>query len=120
MDSPALITEYGKRVLGDLLRSSREAAGWSLEDLSVEIRNASGRKLSRTAVSNLERGYSTPAWDTLSILAAVGYVKDSTGRKLTAHDMFDIACEAIAYHHGQVAIIPRGAEVMGSEYKADA
>lgn len=119
MDSPALITEYGKRVLGDLLRSSREAAGWSLEDLSVEIRNASGRKLSRTAVSNLERGYSTPAWDTLSILAAVGYVKDSTGRKLTAHDMFDIACEATAYHRGQVAIIPRGAE-LGGDYKADA
>jgi len=114
MNSPSFITEYGKRALGELVRSSREQIGWTLDDLVVELRKATGQKLSKTAISNLERGYSTPAWDTLAMLAAVGYIKDpATRTPLTPHDLFDIACEATIYKADKAVIIPRGAELKG-------
>lgn len=110
---PLLITEYGKRALGDMARSSRQAMNWSLDDLVLEIRVKTGERLSKTAINYLERGYSAPAWDTLAILAATEYIK-ADGRLLSAHDLFDVACEAATYDSSHVAVIPKGAEIKRS------
>jgi len=94
MRKPSLITEAGRRALGDLIKQCREAQGWSLEDLSVELRIRTGEKLARSTLNNMERAVNMPAWDTLAILAAVGYIKDpGSGRLLTVHDLFDICTE---------------------------
>lgn len=96
MKGPHLITEYGKRLLGAILKECRDSQGWSLDDLVARIKEVTGHKLSKTTLNNLERGYTTPTWDTLALLSEVGYVfADPASRKkpLTAHDMFDIASE---------------------------
>lgn len=96
MNTPPLITEYGKRLLGKVIKDCREQKGWSLDEVVAQIRLKTGHKLSKTTLNNLERGYTTPSWDTLALLAEVGFIYvNLKGKKqmLSAHDMFDIASE---------------------------
>lgn len=93
MPNTPLISPYGKQLLGQLLRKCREAKGWSLDDLAIEVRAKTQQKLSRSAINNLELGYSTPTWDTLATLANVDYLFSDDGKELDGHDLFDVACE---------------------------
>jgi transcriptional regulator with XRE-family HTH domain len=89
-----LMTERGKKDLGELLKLSREALGMSLDDLMIHIANATGHRLSKSAISDLENGKTDPRWNTLAIIAAAKHALDPvTGRPLSPPDMFNIACE---------------------------
>lgn len=92
-----VITEKGKKSLGQVLKYFREAQDWSLDDLFIEIHRVTGYTISRSAISQLERGLTDPKWNTLAILAATGYmIHPATGQPLTTTDLFAIACETIA------------------------
>jgi transcriptional regulator with XRE-family HTH domain len=118
MNKPPLVTEAGRKALGELLKQSREAMSWSLDDLAVELRIRTGEKLSKSTLNNMERGINTPAWDTLAILAAVGYVKNpNTGALLTAHEMFDICTETFGSKKARRSAfkeVPRAASPEGN------
>lgn len=91
-----LTTEQGKKRLGQLLRASRDGKGWSLDDLIKQVEVGTGQAIGKSTISSLERGNSTPNWDTLALLAAVEYVLfPATNTPLSAHDMFDVACEVV-------------------------
>lgn len=120
MSGPPLITEYGKRLLGEVLKESREREGWSLDDLVYEIKSRTGCKLSKSALHNLERGYSSPTWDTLAILSDVGYVQIN-GAAIDAHVMLDIASERYNFPGQQTRIqkIRRGLQPRAAEKGSD-
>lgn len=93
-----LVTESGLRNLGRLLRASRERAGWSMEDLTFEVRSRTGLKVSKATLSNLERGINKPDWNTLALLVAVGYVRVSADAPLlSVYEVFAVACEDEAF-----------------------
>jgi len=89
-----ITTEKGKKSLGRVLKHFREANGWSIDRLIAEIDDATGYSMSKSAISELERGNTDPKWNTLAIIAGTGYIKDPvTGNPLTTSDLFKIACE---------------------------
>jgi transcriptional regulator with XRE-family HTH domain len=91
-----LITDTGKQRLGALLKACREQRDWSIDDVIREIHAATGYKPAKSTISNLERGHSTPTWDTLALIAAIRYVYlPGVNFPLTAHAMLDIASETI-------------------------
>lgn len=91
-----VITEKGRKSLGQVLKHFREAKGWSMDDLFSEIHRVTGFTVSRSAISEIERGNTEPKWNTLAILAATGYMKNpATGKALTTTDLFAIACETL-------------------------
>lgn len=97
MSGPAihLITDKGKKKLGNLLRGCRENLGLSMDDLMVLIATNTGYTLSKSAISDLENGKTDPKWNTLAIVSAAGYVQNpSTGKPFTPSEMFQIACES--------------------------
>lgn len=91
-----LITDKGRKYLGQVLKHFREAQGWSLDDLFIKIHMVTGYTISRSAISQLERGLTDPKWNTLAILAATGYmIHPATLKPLTTTDLFAIACETL-------------------------
>lgn len=89
-----LITERGKKTLGSLLKYFRDEKGWSLDELINEIEEKTGHRLSKSTISQLERGHSDPRWDTLAILSATGYLKNPrSGEVFKPAELFEIACE---------------------------
>ncbi|MFP4336989.1 MAG: helix-turn-helix domain-containing protein [Halothece sp.] len=96
--SVALTTEKGKKTLGLLLKYFREQQGWSLDELAEQIEVKTGYKLSKSTISQLERGNNEPKWNTLAILAATGYlVNPSSGQPLKTAELFEIACESLSF-----------------------
>jgi hypothetical protein len=79
------ITEKGLKDLGKLIRDKRGHK--SLDDFIYEIRVITGEKLSKSALSYLERGVTEPRFSTLSILSA------SVLQEYSVYDLFAIACE---------------------------
>ena len=115
-DYAPLFTENGRRVLGQLIRSCREQKGWSLDDLVFQIRVATGHKISKTTISNLERGSSSPSWDTLALLASAEYIHlYSSAELIDAHAMIDIACEAVDPTTGKTKRIGKASVLNASE-----
>ncbi|WP_019500866.1 helix-turn-helix domain-containing protein [Pseudanabaena sp. PCC 6802] len=93
MNAPVITTE-GKRLLGKLLKESREGLGLSLDNLVLLIEKQTGRTLSKSTISGLERGNAKPEWDTLSILASARYIKKETGSPYATAELFEIACQS--------------------------
>lgn len=96
MSTPCLITGQGKRALGEILKKARERLGYSLDDLVDYILKKTGQTISKSSLSEIERGTVDPKWNTLSILAASGYL-DEAGEHYTVTELFEIACEKISY-----------------------
>jgi len=95
-----LTSEKGKKTLGHVLKRFREINGWSMDDLVEQIRQETGQSLSKSSISELERGNTEPKWNTLAILAATGYMKNPvTGRRLKTNELFEIACETFEPIH---------------------
>jgi transcriptional regulator with XRE-family HTH domain len=90
------ITEKGKKSLGTTLKYFREQKDWSMEDLITEVSNATGYKVSKSTISQLERGNADPKWNTLAVLAAAEFITDKKGTPLTTNELFAIACEEIS------------------------
>lgn len=92
----ALVTDNGKRILGSYLKRCRELRGWSLDQLIKRVEEVTGHRLGKSTISSLERGHTQPTWDTLSLLADVGYARLPNGHPLSVYQMFDIACELLS------------------------
>lgn len=91
-----LLTEQGKKNLGELLKYCRIRKKWSLDEMRQEIELLTGHPVSKSALSFLERGLTDPKWNTLSILASSGiYINPQTGRAFTPTELFEVACEMI-------------------------
>lgn len=91
-----LITDKGRKSLGQVLKHFRTAKRWSMDDLLIEINRVTGFTVSRATISELERGNNEPKWNTLAILAATGYmIHSATGKPLTTTELFAIACETL-------------------------
>ncbi len=96
-ETVCLITDKGRKCLGQVLKHFRAARGWSMDDLFMEINRVTGCTVSKATISELERGNTEPKWNTLAILAATGYMTHpATGKPLTTTDLFAIACETLA------------------------
>jgi transcriptional regulator with XRE-family HTH domain len=89
------ITENGKKALGTVLKYFREKKGWSMDDLIIEVNKVTGYKVSKSTISQLERGNADPKWNTLAVLAAAEFITDKEGHFLNTNDLFAIACEEI-------------------------
>lgn len=92
MSTLCVITDQGKKSLGRLLRESRIELGLSLDELVEYIRDHTGQTLSKSSLSELERGNVDPKWNTLSTLAASGYLLNGD-KPYTTTELFEIACE---------------------------
>lgn len=66
-----------------------------MEDLILQVNRVTGYKVSKSTISQLERGNADPKWNTLAVLAAAEFIKDKKGNFLTTNDLFAIACEEI-------------------------
>lgn len=96
VETVCLITDKGRKSLGQVLKYFRTGKGWSMDDLLLEINKKTGFTVSRATISELERGNNEPKWNTLAILAATGYaIHPATGKPLSTTDLFAIACEVI-------------------------
>jgi transcriptional regulator with XRE-family HTH domain len=96
VETVCLITDKGRKYLGQVLKHFRTARRWSMDDLLVEINRVTGFTVSRATISELERGNNEPKWNTLAILAATGYmIHPATGKPLSTTDLFAIACETL-------------------------
>ncbi|NCJ06643.1 hypothetical protein GS597_09020 [Synechococcales cyanobacterium C] len=91
-----LITEGGRKKLGQFIRETRKGYGFSQDDLIEVIHWLTGHRIGKATLSALERGNVKPQWDTLAILAASGRFKNArTYMPFTAEELFAIACERI-------------------------
>lgn len=94
MKTPPVITNKGKETLGKFLKESREGMSLSLDAFLAKVKESTGQEISKSTLSELERGNSVPKWDTLSILAwGKFYVNPITKNYYTASELFEIACE---------------------------
>jgi transcriptional regulator with XRE-family HTH domain len=85
------VTKEGRLKLGSVLKRYREEQGWTIDELVQFVDTRTGMKISKSAISNLERGNTVPNWDTLSILACSGYLPYS------ANELMDIATEGVVF-----------------------
>lgn len=90
---PKFWTQRGLRFLGSLIRQAREKNGWSLEDLSRHIYQATGEKPAKKTLGNLENGVGEPKYNTIAAVAALRFVVDPEEKPLTEFDFIDIASE---------------------------
>lgn len=96
IETVCLITDKGRKYLGQVLKHFRTSRSWSMDDLLSEINRVTGFTVSRATISELERGNNDPKWNTLAILAATGYmIHPATGKPLSTTDLFAIACETL-------------------------
>jgi transcriptional regulator with XRE-family HTH domain len=94
MKTPPVITSKGRKTLGEFLKKSREDMNLSLDAFLAKVKESTGQEISKSTLSELERGNSVPKWDTLSILAwGHFYINPLTGDFCTASELFEIACE---------------------------
>ena len=87
--SVPLLTRKGRENLGKILKYYRLKNNWSMDQLVEVIKAETQHPVSKAAISDLERGNTDPKWDTLAILASVGYLPYSVNQ------MFAIASEQI-------------------------
>lgn len=95
--NPFAATPRGRKALGYLLKRGRESRSWTIDDLVYVIRENTGYNLSKSTVSQIERGNCNPNWETIALLADVGYIKHPlTGNLLNALDLFMVTCERLS------------------------
>lgn len=98
-----MITEQGKKALGKLVKESREAMSWSMQDVAAELFERTKFTITTSAISDLENGKRDPQWNTLAKLAALGYIKNPRSQEAyEVGDLFKIACEALDPVTGEV------------------
>lgn len=90
---PRLWTKTGLQQLGDLIKRSREAHGWSQRTLADYIEEQTGHRVSDSSLSGLERANREPNWNTLAIVAAAQFVLKEDGLPYTAEEFSAIASE---------------------------
>lgn len=90
-----LLTPNGLKRLGKLLETSRLTRDWSLDRLVVEVHNRTGQMVTKSAISNLERGNVEPKWNTLALLSTAGYITKSSGEPYSTSELFAIASEQL-------------------------
>jgi transcriptional regulator with XRE-family HTH domain len=101
--------------LGYFLRLCRDMSNISLDVFLAEITYATGQNISKSTLSELERGNSAPKWDTLSILASSCLFKDlKTDQPLTTTQLFEIACQSFDPFYGDMY------QILTKQYGKDA
>lgn len=81
------VTIKGRIELGKILNHYRTQRKWSLDKLSDVIYEATGRRINKGQLSNLENGSHKPEWDTLAVVCEGGHLP------YTASELMEIAAE---------------------------
>ena len=96
-----IITESGRRTLGLFIRDFRQSPkegypdGWSLREMSSQIKQLTGFTITESTLSAIERGNNNPQWNTLAVLAATGFLKKPLGDPYNTADLFRICCDQL-------------------------
>lgn len=77
--------------LGKLLKLSRLQKRWSLDKVVNHIQVVTGETVSKSYISDLERGIATPSWDYLEVVACSGYaINPATQKPYDTCEMFKV------------------------------
>ena len=98
---PMETTRAGLVRLGSILKKTRIENGWSMDELIKYLHEVTGKKLSKSTISNLERGNQEPDWVTISTLVHGCFLKNEKGVLYKEQDLFEIACERYPYKEAQ-------------------